>query len=53
MDETHKGETRISMRFPLEVLNAIRALARNHERSFNGELIWALREYIGRHRDEK
>jgi hypothetical protein len=53
MEDTRKGETRISIRFPLDVLNAIRALAKQHERSFNGEIIWALREYIERHRNEK
>jgi hypothetical protein len=52
MENTERGERRISIRFPLNVLAAIRALAKKHERSFNGEIIWALREYIERHRDE-
>jgi hypothetical protein len=52
MENTERGERRISIRFPLAVLAAIRALAKKHERSFNGEIIWALREYIERHRDE-
>jgi hypothetical protein len=50
MESTQKGERRISIRFPLEVLNAIRVLAKKHERSFNGEVIWALREYAERHK---
>jgi hypothetical protein len=53
MATAQKGERRISIRFPLDVLAAIRALAKKHERSFNGEIIWALREYIERDRDEK
>ena len=53
MENTEKGERRISIRFLWDVLAAIRALAKKHERSFNGEIIWALREYIERHRDEK
>jgi hypothetical protein len=53
MDNTQQGERRISIRFPLDVLAAIRALAKKHERSFNGEVIWALREYTERHRDEQ
>jgi hypothetical protein len=53
MQDTRKGETRISIRFPLHVLNAIRILAKQHERSFNGEVIWALREYAERHKNEK
>jgi hypothetical protein len=53
MDTLQKGERRISIRFPLDVLAAIRALARKHERSFNGEVIWALREYAERHKGEQ
>ncbi len=32
------------VRFPFDVLEAIKQLA--HQRSFNGEVIWALRQYI-------
>jgi hypothetical protein len=53
MEGTQKGERRISIRFPLDVLAMIRTLAKQHERSFNGEVIWALREYAERHRGEK
>ncbi len=53
MENTSKGETRISIRFPLDILAAIRVLAKKHERSFNGEVIWALREYAKRHKDEQ
>jgi hypothetical protein len=52
MDESQKGERRISIRFPLDVLDAIRKLAKQHERSFNGEVIWALREYAAWHTGE-
>lgn len=52
MENTSKGEQgkerRISIRFPLDVLAAIRRLAKQHERSFNGEVIWALRDYVQR-----
>jgi len=40
------AETRISIRFPLDVLQALRESAKRHERSFNGEVIWALRSYL-------
>jgi hypothetical protein len=53
MEDTQKGERRISIRFPLDVLAMIRTLAKKHERSFNGEVIWALREYAERHTGEK
>lgn len=53
MEQAPKSERRISIRFPLDVLAMIRALARKHERSFNGEVIWALREYAARHQGEQ
>ena len=53
MDTATKDEQRISIRFPLDMLEAIRKLAKQHERSFNGEVIWALRENAERHRSEK
>ncbi len=52
MTDTPKRERHVSIRFPLDVLEAIRKLAKQHERSFNGEVLWALREYAERHRDE-
>ena len=52
MENTPQGERRISIRFPLDVVAAIRALAKKHERSFNGEVLWALREYAKRHKGE-
>lgn len=53
MENTEKAERRISIRFPLDVLAAVRALAKQHERSFNGEVIWVLREYAEKHQGEK
>ncbi|HEU5349926.1 MAG TPA: Arc family DNA-binding protein [Ktedonobacterales bacterium] len=53
MEQTPKDEQRISIRFPLDVLTMIRKLAKKHERSFNGEVIWALREYAERHKDTR
>ncbi len=43
------SEQKLTIRFPLDVLEAIRQLARAHDRSFNGEVVWALREYARRH----
>lgn len=57
MENTTKGERgterRISIRFPLDVLSAIRRLAKQQERSFNGEVIWALREYAQRQEQQQ
>jgi hypothetical protein len=52
MTDPPKSERHISIRFPLDVLEVIRILAEQHERSINGEVIWALREYVERHKDE-
>lgn len=60
MQDTPQGERgnsgqdrRISIRFPLDVLSAIRRLAKQHERSFNGEVIWALRDYAQRQEQQQ
>jgi hypothetical protein len=67
MENAPKGERRISTRFlfpvsrfpfpvsrfPFPVVAARRTRAKQHERSFNGEVIWALREDVERHKDEK
>lgn len=47
MIEHKKDETiNINTRYPQEVRDAMKQLAEDHGRSFNGEVIWALREYI-------
>ena len=52
MSDTPK-EQRISIRFPVDVLAGIKDLARQHERSFNGEVIWALRVYLAQQKRKK
>jgi hypothetical protein len=34
------------VRFPADVWEDMKQFAKDHERSTNGEIIWALREYI-------
>jgi hypothetical protein len=41
-------EKKIQVRFPPDLWEALKTLAEKHERSFNGEVLWALREYIQR-----
>jgi hypothetical protein len=41
----HK-DTAINTRYPQDVLDAIRQFAQQDSRSFNGMVIWILREYI-------
>jgi hypothetical protein len=46
-------ETRITIRIPVEIAEMLRRLAKQHDRSLNGEIVRALREYTQRHKDEK
>jgi hypothetical protein len=41
-------EAKFNARFPLEVFTALRALAKEHQRSINSELVWLVRQYIER-----
>jgi len=41
-----QSENKIQVRFPSDVLEHLRMLAKSHQRSFNGEVIWALRQYV-------
>ncbi len=44
--ERKQGEKSIGTRYPVEILAMMKQLAQLHGRSFNSEVIWALREYI-------
>jgi predicted HicB family RNase H-like nuclease len=52
-------DVKLQVRMPVEVHERMRQLAEQHERSLNGEIIWALRRYIqeqegkGRARSER
>ena len=48
--------TNITIRLPAEIAEALRRLAKQHDRSLNGEIVRAVREYIKcaeRHTSEK
>jgi predicted transcriptional regulator len=45
--------TSITIRVPTEVAEILRRLAKQHDRSMNGEIVRALREYAERHKGEK
>lgn len=38
--------TRLMLRLPPELADRLRRLASAHDRSLNGELVWALRAYV-------
>jgi hypothetical protein len=48
-----KQEKRFSVRFPLDVLEAIRELAKEENRSLNGEIVQAVLEYIAQRKRHK
>jgi predicted transcriptional regulator len=43
----------ITIRIPTEIAESLRQLAKQHDRSLNGEIVRALREYAKRHKGEK
>ena len=43
-----REDIKITLRVPPEVADEMKRLAREHDRSLNGELAWAIREYIAR-----
>jgi predicted transcriptional regulator len=45
--------TNITIRIPAEIAEMLRRLAKQHDRSLNGEIIRALREYTDKHKGEK
>ncbi len=45
MKKTH-NDVQIQVRFSQDVWSEMKQLAESHERSFNGEVMWALRQYI-------
>jgi hypothetical protein len=52
--EHHKKDkpTGINTRYPQDVISEMRRLAEAHGRSFNGEVIWALRYYLASQKGE-
>jgi predicted transcriptional regulator len=46
--ETKEPETKITVRIPAEIADKMRQLAKRHDRSLNGEIVRALREYTER-----
>ena len=45
--------TSITIRIPTEIAEMLRRLARQHDRSLNGEIVRALREYAEKHKSER
>ncbi|WIG57536.1 MAG: hypothetical protein OJF49_000280 [Ktedonobacterales bacterium] len=52
MDEK-QPPTSITIRIPAAIAEMLRQLAKQHDRSLNGEIVRALRAYTERHKDEQ
>jgi Arc/MetJ-type ribon-helix-helix transcriptional regulator len=50
---TERDETRITIRFPRQVADAIKQLAATNDRSINSEVVRAVREYSARQRRKR
>jgi hypothetical protein len=47
---TERKQHKITLSIPQETWDAVNTLAREHQRSFTKELVWALQEYVRRER---
>jgi predicted transcriptional regulator len=45
-NQQEQQEVRLTVRIPADLAGRMRALAQEHSRSFNGEIVWALRTYV-------
>ena len=48
-----QAQHKITLSIPRETWEAVNELAREHQRSFTKELVWALQEYVRRERRRK
>ena len=48
-----QAQHKITLSIPRETWGAVNALAREHQRSFTKELVWALQEYVRREHKRK
>ncbi len=51
--EQEQQSKKVSFVFPLDVLEGMRKLAKAHQRSLIGEIIWALRHYITQQQESR
>ena len=53
MSDKHPATISITIRIPAEIAERMRRLAKTHDRSLNGEIVRALREYAEKHKGEQ
>jgi hypothetical protein len=50
--EQKQGKQKVTVLIPAEIVMQLKQVARKHQRSFNGELIWALQQYLMEQKDK-
>jgi predicted transcriptional regulator len=53
MEEHNKAIKSLSIRIPIDLLEQVKTLANQHDRSLNGEILTALRAYVAKHHPKK
>ena len=51
--DTQQQETRITLRIPADVAEGMKQSAHENDRSLNGEIVRALREYLAKREDKR
>lgn len=52
-EQAQHEQHKITLGIPRETWEAVNELAREHQRSFTKELVWALQEYVRRERGHR
>lgn len=50
MSSEKPPQKKVAFMLPVDLLEQMRRLAEQHRRSLVGEIVWALREYVGKQR---
>lgn len=53
MSDKQSATTSITIRIPVEIAEQMRRIAKQHDRSLNGEIVRALREYGAKHQEKQ
>jgi plasmid stability protein len=48
MDTSKLQQRKVTIQLPQTLIDAMKARAAAHRRSFTGEIVWALQEYVSR-----
>ncbi len=48
-----ENKQKVTILIPVEIVEQLKQEAKRHQRSFNGELVWALQEYLERQKGEQ